>query len=164
MSNVAGRTLSVGALCTGDNGYIKSKSSGIRGSPYSLVQAFPDDKYNQTIDVRPIKTNHQCHWWLSVFIKLRKINQREWIRTSTEVCALRAHLPPPRHRRSDARITEPQTRKPTYRCEISTNDAWMVKHEEEMRLFLSVRDGSDTKKVHLQPETSDFHTRPGVEI
>lgn len=43
MSSVAGRILSVGTLCTGDNGWMKLKSSGMRGSPYSLVQACPDD-------------------------------------------------------------------------------------------------------------------------
>ena len=48
---------------------------------------------------------------------------------------------------------------------LSRKGAWSVKsrkHEEEMRLFLSVRDGSDTNKVHLQ--TSDLRARPGVEI
>ena len=44
--NVAGRTLSVGTLCTGDNRRTKSKSSGLRGSPYSLVHALPDDEFN----------------------------------------------------------------------------------------------------------------------
>ena len=47
ISNVAGRTLSVGTLCTGDNLWTKSNSSGLRGSPYSLVHALPDDVFNQ---------------------------------------------------------------------------------------------------------------------
>ena len=56
MSNVSGRILSVGTLCTGDNGKIKPNSSGIRGSPYSLVQAFPNVaptlEIQSTIDMR----------------------------------------------------------------------------------------------------------------
>jgi len=43
ISKVGGSTLCLGTLCSGDKGYIKSKSTGLSESPYSAVQAFPKD-------------------------------------------------------------------------------------------------------------------------
>ena len=64
ISKVAGRTLSVGTLCTGDNRWTKSKSSGLSGSPYSLVHALPNnDAFNLiSIDTKWMNDTTHPRW------------------------------------------------------------------------------------------------------
>ena len=113
MSNVAGRILSVGTLCTGDNGKIKPNSSGIRGSPYSLVQAFP----NVAPILNSINDWHALWRTCSEFVKLGSSNQRKHSILKNHPTTLRRSVTPPSATAapkvpSGARITEAQTRRP----------------------------------------------------